>query len=187
MIFLKIIRAILAELKQIKFNLIINYPNSFLGSKIRKSYWQSHLYKCGKNCHFAQYSTIGFPEKIEIGNNFTFQNNAHMTAAGSSGIFIGNHVSIARSAFIHGSNHNIDDLTKPILDQGTSENIINYKGKRYSIVIEDGVWIGSNAVLLSGSYLRKGTIVSAGSVVSSEFSENSVIIGNPGRLLKIRT
>lgn len=187
MIFLKIIKGIIQELKQLKFNLIINYPNSFLGTKIRKSYWRSHLYKCGKNCSFAQYSTIGFPEKIEIGDNFTFQNNCHMTAAGSSGIFIGNHVSIGRSTFIHGSNHNFDDLDKPILEQGTSENVINYNKKKYSIVIEDGVWIGSNVVILSGTHLKKGSIVSAGSVVSSTFIENAIIIGNPGRLLKVRT
>ena len=187
MIFIKIIRILISELNQIRFNFIISYPNGFIGSRMRRFYWKGKLSKLGINCNFGQYSTIGFPEKIEIGNNLTFQNNSHMTAAGSSGIYIGNHVSIARSAFLHGSNHNIDDLNKPILEQGTSENTIDYNNKKYSIVIEDGVWIGSNAVILSGSYLKKGTIISAGTVVSSTFPENAVVIGNPGRLLKIRS
>jgi len=187
MIFVKVIKGLLTELIQIKFNFIISYPNSFLGHMMRKNYWKPRLNKCGDNCCFAQHSTIGFPEKIEIGNDFTFQNNAHMTASGSSGIYIGNNVSISRSSFLHGSNHNFDDLNKPILEQGTNENIINYNNKKYSIVIEDGVWIGSNAVILSGSHLKKGTIISAGTVISSTYPENAVVMGNPGRLLKIRT
>ena len=187
MILVKIIKALIIELKQIKFAFVISYPNSYLGHKIRTSYWKSRLHKCGDSCLFQQHSSIGSPEKIEIGNDFILQNNPHMTAGNSSGIYIGNNVSIARSSFLHGSNHNYGDLNKPILEQGTTENVINYNNKKYSIVIEDGVWIGSNAVILSGSHLKKGTIVSAGSVISSTYPENAVVMGNPGRLLKIRT
>jgi acetyltransferase-like isoleucine patch superfamily enzyme len=186
MIIIKVLKKLINEIRQLKFNFIITYPNSFIGYKLRNSYWSSRLKECGKKNTFAQFSTIGFPEIIEIGDDFILGNYAHMTAAGSSGIFIGNNVSITRGTYLHASNHVFQDLEKPIRDQGTIESKIKFNGKFYGVVIEDDVWIGSNAVILSGCHLKKGSIVSAGSVVSCAYPENAIIIGNPARLLKIR-
>ena len=63
---------------------------------------------------------------------------------------------------------------------------IKYKGSIYSVVIEDDVWIGSQSVILPGSFLKKGSVVSSGSIVSGEFSEYSIIMGNPARVIKSR-
>ena len=186
MIILKVFKKLINEIQQLKYNFIINYPNSSIGYKLRNSYWRSRLKKCGEKNIFSQSSTIGFPEIIKIGDDFVLGNYAHMTAAGSSGIFIGNNVSIARGTYLHASNHIFQDLDKPIQDQGTTESRIKFNEKFYGIVIEDNVWIGSNAVILSGCHLKKGSIVSSGSVVSSTYPENAIIIGNPARLLKIR-
>ncbi len=186
MIIIKVFKKLINEIRQLKFNFIITYPNTFIGYKLRNSYWSSRLKGCGKKNIFAQFSTIGFPEIIEIGDDFILGNYAHMTAAGSSGIFIGNNVSITRGTYLHASNHVFQDLDKPIRDQGTIESKIKFNGKFYGVVIEDDVWIGSNAVILSGCHLKKGSIVSAGSVVSRTYPENAIIIGNPARLLKIR-
>ena len=182
----KIIKKILSELGQIKFNFINSYPNSYIGYKLRKIYWTSRLKKCGNNSVFSQFSSIGFPELIEIGDNFILGNFAHMTAACSSGIYIGENVSISRGTYLHASNHIFDDLKTPIRDQGSQETPIDYNNKKYGLVIEDNVWIGSNVVLLSGTHIKKGSIISAGSTVSGTYPENSIIIGNPARLLKIR-
>lgn len=52
------------------------------------------------------------------------------------------------------------------------------------IVIGDNVWIGLNAIILKGSQIGKNSIISAGSVVQGKFPENSLIVGNPGKLVK---
>ena len=186
MIILKIIKKFITEIRQIILYFAIYYPDSFIGYKLRSLYWRSSLKRCGKNHCFHQNSTIGFPEIIEIGDNFNLGNYAHLTAAGSNGIFIGNDVSISRGTYFHASNHAFNNLEKPIRNQGPIETSIEYNKKNYGIVIEDDVWIGSNAVILSGCHLKKGSIVSSGSVVSGTYPENAIIIGNPARLLKIR-
>ena len=83
-------------------------------------------------------------------------------------------------------NLNIDDINIPIMQQGTSCAKIDFNNKIYSIVIKDDVWIGSKCILLSGTYLEKGCVVSAGSVVSGKFDPYSVIAGNPARVIKKR-
>ena len=184
--FNKIIRVLNKELSQLYFAIIQSYPDSYLGRKLRKNYWKKKLRNCGNNPEFRKGSGIGFPELIDFGNDSIIGHDSIVTAGHSYGIYIGNNVSISRSTFIHASNHNIDDLDKPIMDQGTSCASINYKDKVYSVVIEDGVWIGSKSVLLSGTHLKKGCVVSAGSVISGQFQEYSVIAGNPGRVIKQR-
>ena len=64
-------------------------------------------------------------------NNFILGNHSHMTATGSSGIFIGNDVSIARGTYLHASNHIFEDLNTPIRDQGVRETAVVYNKKNF--------------------------------------------------------
>ena len=182
----KIIKFIFSEFKQLYLWLILSYPDSRIGLYLRRRYWKNKLKSCGSNIELRRGSAIGFPSIIEIGNNFILGNFAHITAAGSKGIFIGNDVSISRGSYVHGSNHIFDDPKKPIMSQGTQSARIDYNNDIYSIVIGDDVWIGSNSVILTGTYLSKGCVVSSGSVVSGFYDEYSIIGGNPARFYKKR-
>jgi len=53
------------------------------------------------------------------------------------------------------------------------------------IIIGDNVWIGLNSVILKGTIIGNNSVVGANSVVKGEFSKNSLIIGNPGKVVKI--
>lgn len=53
-----------------------------------------------------------------------------------------------------------------------------------SIVIGDNVWIAINVVILKGSVIGDNCIISAGSVVKGVFPKNSIISGNPARVVK---
>ena len=54
------------------------------------------------------------------------------------------------------------------------------------VEIGDDVWLGTNAIILPGVTISRGTIVGAGSVVTKDFPEYSVIGGNPARLIRSR-
>ena len=53
------------------------------------------------------------------------------------------------------------------------------------IHIGDNCFIGCNSIILKGTKLGSGCVVGAGAVVSGEFADNSVIVGNPAKCIKI--
>lgn len=52
------------------------------------------------------------------------------------------------------------------------------------ISIGDDVWIGMDAIILPGTQLGNGCVVSAGAVVSGVFPPHTVLAGNPARAVK---
>jgi maltose O-acetyltransferase len=55
------------------------------------------------------------------------------------------------------------------------------KGKLAPITIGDGVWIGSNAVVLGGVRIGDGCVIAAGAVVSRDCEEHGLYSGVPAR------
>ncbi|WP_416232496.1 acyltransferase [Helicobacter sp. MIT 21-1697] len=61
----------------------------------------------------------------------------------------------------------------------------NYdKIKSADIDIGDDCFIGNNVIILKGVNLGKGCVVAAGSVVTQSFAADSLIAGNPARLVR---
>ena len=56
--------------------------------------------------------------------------------------------------------------------------------KNEGIVINKNVWIGTNVVILPGVKIGKNSIIAAGSIVTKSFDDNSLIAGNPAKLIK---
>jgi len=54
------------------------------------------------------------------------------------------------------------------------------------IVIENGVWVGSNVIILGGVTLHEGCVIGAGSVVTKDVPPYSIAVGNPARVIKKR-
>ncbi len=52
------------------------------------------------------------------------------------------------------------------------------------IHICDNVWIGMNAVVLKGVTIGDNSIVAAGSVVTKDVPPNTIVAGNPARIVK---
>ncbi|WP_313803787.1 acyltransferase [Flavobacterium sp.] len=64
------------------------------------------------------------------------------------------------------------------------ENRIRTTDYGIPIVIEDNVWIGANCIILGGTRIGKGTVISAGSVVKGDIPPMSIYGGNPAKLIK---
>ncbi|QVK21802.1 2,3,4,5-tetrahydropyridine-2,6-dicarboxylate N-acetyltransferase [Mycoplasmatota bacterium] len=54
------------------------------------------------------------------------------------------------------------------------------------VVIGDNVTIGANAVILEGVEVQNGAVIGAGSVVTKDVLENTVVVGSPARAIKNR-
>ena len=183
---IKYLRVLINEISSIKYKFITNYPDTYLGLKLRKDYWRKKLKKSGENIQIRHGSGIGHPNLVEVGNNFILGNNSLVTANSSNGIFIGNDVGIARNVLIHSANHSFGNINIPIMKQEILSPKLSYNNRYYSIIIEDNVWIGSQSVILPGTFIKSGCVVSSGSIVSGEFPEYSIIMGNPARVIKSR-
>lgn len=55
------------------------------------------------------------------------------------------------------------------------------------IVIGDYAWIASNAIILPGVSIGKGSVVGAGAVVSKDVPPYSVVAGNPAKIVSNRS
>ena len=90
-------------------------------------------------------------------------------------VCIGNHVNLAQGITVTALNHNFEDASKRIDEQGISTK---------SVVIGDDVWIGANAVILPGVTIGSHCVVAAGAVVTKDVPDNCVVGGVPAKLIK---
>ena len=50
-------------------------------------------------------------------------------------------------------------------------------------VVEQGVSIGSGATILSGLTIGRGALIGAGSVVTKDVAPNTIVVGNPAKVI----
>jgi acetyltransferase-like isoleucine patch superfamily enzyme len=60
---------------------------------------------------------------------------------------------------------------------------IFYEGPQ-KVTIERGVWLAAGSIILPGVTIGEGSIVAAGSVVSRDVPECTMVAGNPARAIK---
>ena len=53
------------------------------------------------------------------------------------------------------------------------------------VVIEDNVWIGDKATILSGVTIGMGAIVGANSVITKDIPAYAVVAGSPAKIIKM--
>ena len=54
------------------------------------------------------------------------------------------------------------------------------------IIIEDDVWIGESAIIMSGVHIGRGAIIGAGAVVTKNIPPYAVAVGVPATVIKYR-
>lgn len=112
---------------------------------------------------------------ISIGDEVNFAKDVIVTTGG--GVKIGNRVLIGYRTQILSTNHNIPENKGKIFGSGHEKK---------KVIIQDDVWIGTSAIILPGINIGKGAIVAAGSVVTKDVVDYTIVGGNPARMIKKR-
>jgi acetyltransferase-like isoleucine patch superfamily enzyme len=112
---------------------------------------------------------------LKIGDHSNIGPYAYIGCSGY--IEIGNNVMISPRVSIYAENHVFDRTDIPMKEQGV---------KREFVRIEDDCWIAANSIILAGVTIGKGSVVSAGSVVTKDVPPYSVVAGVPARIIKQR-
>lgn len=94
-------------------------------------------------------------------------------------ITIGNNVMLGGNVTIVDSDcHSLNFEKRRIFD-------LDQKSKKVSpIIIEDDVFIGMNATILKGVTIGARSVVGAGSLVTTSVPADSIVAGNPAKIIK---
>ena len=118
---------------------------------------------------------------IRIGNNVGMSG---VTIYARKGIEIGENTAIGGNTKI------LDNDFHPIEAETRNKLLADKNGGDSDLVpakpinIGKNCFIGCNAIILKGTELGDGCVVGAGAVVSGKFEANSVIVGNPAKVIK---
>lgn len=84
-----------------------------------------------------------------------------------------------------GANTKILDNDFHPIDLESRRKDIKEEIRAKEIVIGNDCFVGCNVIILKGTVLGEGCVVGAGAVVSGKFESGSVIVGNPGRVVRV--
>ena len=116
---------------------------------------------------------------INGGASLTIGNNVGMSSPTiwcDEKIVIGNDVRIGALVTIMDTDcHSLNYMDRMNGDKGT---------KTKPVVIEDGVLIGAQSIVLKGSHIGAHSVIGAGSVVCGEIPANCIAAGNPCKVIR---
>lgn len=122
--------------------------------------------KISKLAEIGEVNLIGKRSFLTVGDN-SFIGKARF--AMTKELTIGNNVCINDEVVMLTGTHDAFDPKWP--------------SKRAKIIIEDYVWVGTGAMILSGVHLERGCVVGARAVVTKSVKAGDIVVGNPARPL----
>jgi acetyltransferase-like isoleucine patch superfamily enzyme len=111
--------------------------------------------------------------EIRIGDNCNIAYGVTMEAAKS--IRIGNNCMIAANVLI------LDNDSHPLAVAERRDNHSTAEVSVKPVVIEDDVWIGDRCVIMKGVTIGRGSIISAGSIVTRSVEPMKIVMSVPAR------
>jgi len=136
----------------------------------------------GDRVRLSGKSTIGFSNRptanpeLQIGDETFIAHNCRFHIASS--IRIGQHCLISNSVSIRDYDGHPTDAARRRAGESTPPEGID------SVIIEDDVWIGANAIILKGVTIGSRSIIASGAVVHRDVPPDCVVAGNPAQIVK---
>jgi virginiamycin A acetyltransferase len=138
----------------------------------------------GEGCKFFNATCYG---NITVGRFVSIFGPGTVMSSIKSKISIGSFSSIAQNVNIQDSYHRWDKVSTYFMSRNIfGESIDNDTTSKGDITIGEDVWIGANVVILSGVAIGRGSIIGAGTIVTKNIPAYSIVVGNPGKVIKKR-
>ncbi len=156
----------------------------FYGFPILSRYIRSRI-KVGSNCSFISddlTNLVGVNRRCSIA---TLRENSEIIIGDGCG-FSGTVIAAAEkitigSNVLCGANTLITDFDWHSLNPNER---LTGEAETKSVVIEDNVWLGVNAVVLKGVHIGKNSIIGANSLVVKNIPPDVIAAGNPCKVIK---
>ena len=126
--------------------------------------------KVGKAVVIKPWVSIKYPWKLKLGSDVWIGERVWIDNLGD--VTIGDNVCLSQGALLLCGNH---DYKKPTFDLLVGD-----------IILEEGVWIGANATVCPSVTCFSHSVLSVGSVATSDLEAYKVYQGNPAEMLRER-
>lgn len=150
---------------------LLRLYNSSEATPERQSILQQLLGHVGRNSIIEPPFHCTYGQNIYIGDDVFL--NVLCTILDCNQVHIGHHVMIGPAVQIYTAAHDLK-----------AEARIRGWEVAKPIVIEDNVWLGGGAILLPGVKIGRNAVVGAGAVVTRDVPANTVVVGNPARVIR---
>lgn len=132
--------------------------------------WKLVFKHLGKETFVARTIVVYNPENIIIGDRSII--NEYVMLNARTSLIIGSDVHISPFVIINTGGLVYGEIST------------RRKHLECPVIIKDGAWIGSGAIINPGVRIGENTVVGAGAVVTSDLPDNVVAVGVPARILK---
>ena len=139
----------------------------------------------------TRFNAVG-NSKIRVGRfSYGFANLTIKQWGEGASLDIGSFCSMACATILLGGNHRTDWMTTyPFghiyADILGGTDIKGHPSTRGDVVIKNDVWIGHNAMIMSGVTVGDGAIIAANAHVVKDVAAYSIVGGNPAMEIKLR-
>lgn len=166
-----------SQIKQVKGDFSVKFPLYLIGGKnicIGEHFIAGRRFRIET---YDKYANTKFHPIINIGNNVTFNDDCHIGCINS--VSIGDNVLFASKIYI--TDHFHGNTNGNQFEVAPSARELFSKG---TVIIENNVLIGEGVCIMPNVHIGKNSVIGANSVITKSFPENSVIAGNPAKLIK---
>lgn len=162
--------------------------NSIIGNIKRLVEINSFKRKWRKiNRHNSTMVNAIFPMDVVVVGNQSYGEINVITFSDKHQLIIGDYVSIAQNVtFVLDAEHYMSNISTFPFKVKTLYVESNESFAKGDIIVDDDVWIGYGATIMSGVHIGQGAVVATGAVVTKDVPPYAIVGGVPAKVIKYR-